>query len=73
MNQQPIMGFADNVSLTPAYIPSPRMTIATAVLQGMLAGGADKSNSISYLVERSIAYADEMLKQSSYYHELEEH
>lgn len=73
MNQQLIKGYAEDVSLTPTFIPSPRMTIATAVLQGMMAGGADKSNSISYLVERSIAYADEMLKQLSNYHELAKH
>lgn len=47
----------------PIFISSPRMEIATAVLQGIMAGGADKSNSITYLVQRSISYADEMLKQ----------
>lgn len=65
MNPQPIKGFAEDVSLTPTFIPSPRMTIATAVLQGMMAGGADKSNSIDFLVERSIAYADKMLEKLS--------
>lgn len=65
MNPQPIKGFVEDVSLTPTFIPSPRMTIATAILQGMMAGGADKSNSIPYIVKRSIAYADEMLEQLS--------
>lgn len=64
-NQQTIKGFEDDVKYTPIFIPSSRMTIATAVLQGMMAGGADKSNSIDFLVDRSIAYADKMLEKLS--------
>ena len=47
----------------PEYIPYPRLTVATAVLQGLLAGGMDKSNSIQYLCRRALSYADTLLEE----------
>lgn len=40
-----------------------RYQLSKAVLQGLLASGMDKSNSITHIVDRAIAYADEMIEQ----------
>lgn len=64
-NRTNVTGPISSAHIEPTFIPSLRMTIATAVLQGMMAGGADKSNSIDFLVDRSIAYADKMLEKLS--------
>lgn len=40
-----------------------RTSIATAALQGLLASGADKTNSINWLCDCAIAYADIMVNQ----------
>lgn len=41
----------------------PRFELAKAALQGMLSGGADKANSMRYLVLRSIGYANMMIEE----------
>ena len=40
-----------------------RVQIATAALQGLLASGIDCSNSITHIVNRAIAYANEMMDE----------
>lgn len=40
-----------------------RTSIATAALQGLLASGANKTNSINWLCDRAIAYADIMISK----------
>ena len=47
------------------FIPHPRMTIATAVLQGLLASGCDKTNSVGFIAQRAVAYADALLNELS--------
>lgn len=49
------------------FIPHPRLTIATAALQGLLASGKDGSNSILHIVTRAIAYADTMMNELKKY------
>lgn len=61
----------------PRLIPtnSRREDFAKAALQGLLAGGADKTNNIKYIVQRSIGYADVMIEEleKAAENELEKH
>ena len=52
-----------------------RREFAKAALQGLLAGGADKTNNLRYIVQRSLSYAAVMIEEleKAEDDELEEH
>lgn len=58
---------------SPSFIPSPRMTIATAAMQGLLAGGMI-DNSPSFIAQKAVRYADTLLAElENTNNELEKH
>jgi hypothetical protein len=49
---------------SPEFIPSPRMTIATAALQGLLASGMT-NNSNEFMAQKAVDLADALLNRLS--------
>lgn len=43
------------------FIPHPRFTASVAILQGLLASGKDQTNSVAFLADRAVEYADALL------------